>query len=67
MIEEQVWDDDTSNSNFISIEREIAFDNVNFAYPARKDTPILRNLSLVIRAGITTALVGASGSGKSSI
>ncbi|CAF1450737.1 unnamed protein product [Rotaria sordida] len=34
-------------------------------YPSRKDTPVLRNLSLIARAGQTTALVGSSGSGKS--
>ncbi len=44
---------------------DIEFDNVNFIYPARKDVPVLRNLSLIARAGQTTALVGSSGSGKS--
>ncbi|CAF4645410.1 unnamed protein product [Rotaria sp. Silwood1] len=29
-------------------------------YPSRKDTPVLRNLSLIARAGQTTALVGKS-------
>ncbi|CAF4687658.1 unnamed protein product, partial [Rotaria sp. Silwood2] len=37
----------------------------NFSYLSRKDAPVLRNLSLIARAGQTTALVGSSGSGKS--
>lgn len=41
--------------------------NIRFAYPSRPDDEILRGLDLDIPAGKTTALVGASGSGKSTI
>nr|WP_320143955.1 ABC transporter ATP-binding protein [uncultured Cohaesibacter sp.] len=44
---------------------EIAFENVFFSYG--KDEPVLRDLSLVIPGGKTTALVGPSGGGKSTI
>jgi len=40
---------------------------VSFAYPSRAEVPILRNLSLALVSGQTTAIVGASGSGKSSV
>ncbi|KAJ5951629.1 ABC transporter integral membrane type 1 [Penicillium vulpinum] len=43
------------------------FDNISFAYPTRPDAKVLDNFSLHIPAGKTTALVGASGSGKSTI
>ncbi|CAF1373078.1 unnamed protein product [Rotaria sp. Silwood1] len=51
--------------SFYNINGDIKFDNVNFIYPSRKEVPVLRNLSLIARAGQTTALVGTSGSGKS--
>ncbi|KAL8193507.1 hypothetical protein R6Q57_026642 [Mikania cordata] len=40
---------------------------VHFAYPARTDMKIFNNFSLNIEAGKSTALVGQSGSGKSTI
>uniref|UniRef100_UPI00398E794E ABC-type oligopeptide transporter ABCB9 n=1 Tax=Pristiophorus japonicus TaxID=55135 RepID=UPI00398E794E len=45
---------------------EVTFRNVSFAYPTRPDTQILKNVSFTLRPGEVTALVGASGSGKSS-
>ncbi|KAJ5766738.1 ABC transporter integral membrane type 1 [Penicillium nucicola] len=43
------------------------FEEVSFAYPTRPDAQVLKEFSLHIPAGKTTALVGASGSGKSTI
>jgi len=40
---------------------------VSFRYPSRKDQLILKKFSAIFEAGKTTALVGASGSGKSTI
>lgn len=47
------------------IHGEIEFKNVFFAYPARPDQFIFKGLNLRIKAGTTVALVGQSGSGKS--
>jgi ATP-binding cassette subfamily B (MDR/TAP) protein 1 len=41
--------------------------DISFAYPARPDITVLKGLTLSAPAGKTTALVGASGSGKSTI
>lgn len=41
--------------------------NIAFSYPSRPDSLVLNNLVLDIPAKKTTALVGASGSGKSTI
>lgn len=49
----------------ISNEYPIVFDSVKFSYNS-KDT-ILNNLSFKVKKGATTALVGHSGSGKSTI
>jgi ATP-binding cassette subfamily B protein/subfamily B ATP-binding cassette protein MsbA len=43
---------------------EIRFDAVEFSHG---DQPILRGLSFTARAGATTAIVGASGAGKSTV
>lgn len=45
----------------------IELTNVSFAYPTRRDTPVIKGLNLSVPANKTTAIVGASGSGKSTI
>uniref|UniRef100_A0A8C3CKX7 Bile salt export pump n=1 Tax=Cairina moschata TaxID=8855 RepID=A0A8C3CKX7_CAIMO len=47
------------------VRGEIEFHNVTFHYPSRPDVKILDNINMVIKAGETTAFVGASGAGKS--
>ncbi len=58
--------DDDPNAQPLRIEQgEVRFDQVSFAYdPAR---PILKDISLVLPAGKTTAVVGSSGAGKSTL
>jgi ATP-binding cassette subfamily B protein len=49
------------------IAGDIAFEEITFAYPSRKEVTVLRNLSLTAKAGQRIALVGPSGAGKSTI
>src|SRR4029079_4058588 len=42
------------------------FDGVEFRYPGAQD-PVLHDISLVIEPGKTTAIVGSTGSGKSTL
>lgn len=49
----------------LRLERAIRFDDVSFAYLSRQDTAAVSGMRLTIPAGRTTAIVGASGSGKS--
>ena len=50
-----------------SFEGHINFKNVDFTYPSRPNVPILHEFSLQVEPGQTVALVGSSGSGKSTI
>src|ERR1700737_3846484 len=45
----------------------LEFRNVNLIFPPRPEVQVLENINIVIPHGKTTALVGASGSGKSTI
>ncbi len=45
----------------------ISFENVSFAYPSRSSTLTLKNFNLRINEGECIALVGSSGSGKSTV
>lgn len=47
------------------ISGEIEFNKVKFSYPSRPESIVFNNFSLTIPAGKTVALVGTSGSGKS--
>lgn len=46
---------------------DIFFNEVEFTYPSRPDTQILRQMNIRFERGKTTALVGPSGCGKSTI
>ncbi|KAG1294344.1 hypothetical protein G6F66_005299 [Rhizopus arrhizus] len=49
------------------LKGKINFENVDFSYPTRRQSPIFKNLSLSVEPGTVIAIVGSSGSGKSTI
>src|SRR5215471_15256948 len=56
---------DASHEPLPRLEGRVEFRDVHFEY--RKDVPVLHGISFVALPGTSTALVGASGSGKSTI
>ncbi|RLN48604.1 hypothetical protein BBJ29_008200 [Phytophthora kernoviae] len=59
--------DSTATSGIVlsSVQGNISFKQVAFAYPSRPNSTIYQEYNLTVRQGQTVALVGASGSGKS--
>ena len=57
--------EDAKGARKLVVKRgEIVLDGLSFTYPSKK-TPVFKNFSLTLRAGERVALVGHSGSGKS--
>ncbi|KAM3089196.1 hypothetical protein ACMFMG_000805 [Clarireedia jacksonii] len=51
----------------ITAREDLSLESVTFAYPSRPHVKVLDDLSIKFEAGKITAIVGASGSGKSTI
>jgi ATP-binding cassette subfamily B (MDR/TAP) protein 1 len=72
-IDSKPWNEDGSPrdmavpSDVNGKKGEIEFRNVKFAYPTRKTARVFDGLSLKIPSGQTAALIGSSGSGKSTV
>jgi ATP-binding cassette, subfamily B (MDR/TAP), member 1 len=50
-----------------NVSGEVEFKNAEFCYPSRPESPIFVSFNLRVPAGRTVALVGSSGSGKSTV
>ena len=55
-----------NSKTFTNTDGEIEFKNVSFTYPDA-DEPILKNISFKAQKGTTTAFIGSTGSGKSTL
>jgi ATP-binding cassette subfamily B protein len=60
-------DESSAVSPDIKLKGEIEYSAVSFSYPSRREYTVLNELNFVIRPGEKVALVGKSGSGKSTI
>ena len=56
---------ESGNKTANNLRGDIQFKNINFSY--NESEAVLKNISFEIKAGKTTAIVGATGSGKSTI
>lgn len=55
------------NLESVRIRGRFELKNVKFAYPTRPSVPVLKGVNLTIEEGKTTAIVGHTGCGKSTI
>lgn len=55
------------NNDWHRYEGDIRFENVNFNYPSRPEIEVLKGIDIHVASGQRIALVGSSGSGKSTI
>lgn len=55
------------NAPRIDVEGAVSFQSVGFSYPQRSDMEVLKNVSFSAPKNTSIALVGSSGSGKSTI
>lgn len=63
----EVLTKDSKDVKKIPLNGEIQFENIHFSYPARPELEVLKGINLTIKPGQKIALVGQSGSGKSTI
>ncbi|GAB2299286.1 hypothetical protein Dimus_033357 [Dionaea muscipula] len=63
----QIEPEDPAGLQPDKITGSVEINDIDFAYPARPDIMIFKGFSLKMEAGVSTALVGQSGSGKSTI
>lgn len=66
MDEEKEMEQSTEHPSPVAVEG-ISFKGVDFSYPTRPDVQVLKELSFDLEKGQTLALVGKSGSGKSTV
>ncbi|KAI1378416.1 putative ABC multidrug transporter [Hypoxylon crocopeplum] len=57
----------SQDDEFESFSGDVKLENVDFTYPSRPDVPVIQDVTLHLPSGQHTAIVGLSGSGKSTI
>lgn len=67
LIDGEIENIELSDNHEKQTKGEITFNEVSFYYPSRPDFNVLKNISFKAESGQTVALVGSSGSGKTTI
>jgi len=63
----EIMDTEACDHTISSISGELEFQNISFAYPTNPDHPVLKQVSFHVSKGEKLAIIGATGSGKSSL
>jgi len=63
----EIVDSNEVNHNIKDLSGHVKFNNVSFAYAQNSEFPVLKNISFELTPGIKLAIVGATGSGKSTL
>lgn len=63
----QIDSEDGKGKILAYVRGDIEFKEVTFSYPSRPDILVLRDFCVKVKAGRTVAIVGGSGSGKSTV
>jgi len=67
VLEEEPVIKETENAKTLqNVEGEVSFENVSFSY-SKLSEPVLRDITLSVKAGETIAVLGETGSGKSTL
>ena len=67
MIDRGEWVVGDTGEELSNVEGTIELKGVHFSYPSRPDVTIFSDFNLLVPSGKSMALVGQSGSGKSSV
>lgn len=67
LIDEETEQQKNKGAVTTQIKGAVSFENVDFAYPQRKDISVLKKLNIKAESGEKIAFVGASGAGKTTI
>lgn len=67
LIDEETEQQKNKGAVTTQIKGAVSFENVDFAYPQRKDISVLKKLNIKAESGEKIAFVGSSGAGKTTI
>ena len=63
----EIVDDERTDHSITTLNGALTLNKLSFAYPDHEDIPVLRDISLTVRPGETLAIIGRTGTGKTTI
>lgn len=66
-VKPEIVDGDMVNPSIQTLKGDISIEHLSFAYPDQPTVPVLEDVSVHVKAGETLAVLGRTGSGKSTL